>query len=75
MDVQAAELYDVKGILKLPFRIIGQLPAISPLQRYILKHVANDADDPEPLIMVFAGPPGQGKTELAEHLGGLLSVN
>lgn len=38
----------------------------------VFSHIANN--NPSPLVMVFAGPSGHGKTKLAEHMGVLLSV-
>lgn len=73
-QAQSAEMYGIKKLIRLPYRIIGQIPAVEPLQKYILEHFAYSVDDPEPLVMVFAGPPGHGKTELAQQLGDLLGV-
>jgi ATP-dependent Clp protease ATP-binding subunit ClpB len=73
-ELQSAELYGVKNLIRLPHRVVGQIPAVEPLQKYILEHFASSVDDPEPLVMVFAGPPGHGKTELAQQLGDLLGV-
>jgi hypothetical protein len=73
-EVQSAEEYGYTGLLRLPHRIIGQIPTIEPLQRHITNQIAENTDNPEPSILVFAGPPGHGKTELAQQLGSLLSV-
>jgi ATP-dependent Clp protease ATP-binding subunit ClpA len=60
--------------MKLPYRIIGQLPVLNNLQEKVLNHIASNTDSPDPLVMVFAGPPGHSKTELAKQLGDLLRV-
>lgn len=69
-EVQLAEIHDAVELLKLPYRIIGQLPILESLQQTILDHL----DSPSSLAIVFAGPPGHGKTELAQQLGGLLNM-
>jgi hypothetical protein len=73
-ELQSAETYNIMGLLKIPYRVVGQIPAVELVRKVIVNHIASNADDPEPLTMVFAGPPGHGKTELAQQLGDLLSV-
>ncbi|KAF1911539.1 P-loop containing nucleoside triphosphate hydrolase protein [Ampelomyces quisqualis] len=73
-ELQSAELHGVKKLIRLPHRIIGQITAVDLLPKYILEHTAASVDDPEPMVIVFAGPPGHGKTELAQQLGALLGV-
>ncbi|KAI4610499.1 hypothetical protein J4E80_008263 [Alternaria sp. BMP 0032] len=73
-EISEANLHDAEGILKLAYRIIGQLPVLHDLQQQILNQIASNVDNPAALVMVFAGPPGHGKTELATQLGGLLRV-
>ncbi|KAH9874024.1 hypothetical protein IAQ61_004652 [Plenodomus lingam] len=69
-ETQLAQIHKASGLLKLPYYMIGQLPIIQNLQQTILGHL----DFPQSLVMVFAGPPGHGKTELAQQLGNLLNV-
>jgi hypothetical protein len=73
-EMQLAGLHDVTDLMKLPYRIIGQLPVLNNLQEKVLNHIASNTDSPDPLVMVSAGPPGHGKTELAKQLGDLLRV-
>jgi hypothetical protein len=72
---QSTQLHKSTKLVRLPCRISSQLPVVSPLQRYILNHIAGNEDESEPMVMVFAGPPGHGKTGLAEQLRGLRLVN
>jgi hypothetical protein len=74
-ELQSAEMHNCSELARLPYCIVGQLPVISTLQKDVLSHIAGNIDEPEPMVMVFAGPPGHGKTELAEQLGQLLSVD
>ncbi|KAI8940545.1 hypothetical protein NX059_004223 [Plenodomus lindquistii] len=69
-ETQLAEVHDAMELLKLPYRIVGQLPILMKLQQTVLDHL----DSPSSLVMVFAGPPGYGKTELAQELGDLLNL-
>jgi hypothetical protein len=71
---QLAKLHDVTDLMKLPYRIVGQLPVLNNLQEKVLNHIASNTDSPDPLVIVFAGPPGHGKTELAKQLVDLLRV-
>jgi DNA polymerase III delta prime subunit len=73
-ELQSAEMYKIMGLLKLPYHDIGRIPAVDLLRKVIVNHIASNADYPEPLTVVFAGPPGHGKTELAQQLGDILSV-
>ncbi|KAF2186929.1 hypothetical protein K469DRAFT_772645 [Zopfia rhizophila CBS 207.26] len=69
---QFAKTHNITGVLKLPYHIIGQDPAAKHIKEEVLAHTIMDVDEPEPLMMVFAGPPGHGKTETAKQMGDLL---
>lgn len=71
---QLARLLGVSELLKMQYRIIGQPVAIDVLEKKVLNRIASNVDSPEPLVLIFAGPPGHGKTELAKRFGDLLSV-
>ncbi|KAI4957749.1 hypothetical protein J4E86_004888 [Alternaria arbusti] len=73
-ELQAAKLLQVHGLLELPYHIVGQLPVLHDMQQRIFNQIAANQDGPKPFVMVFAGPPGHGKTELADRLGDLLRV-
>lgn len=73
-EEQLGELQSISCLFKMQYRVVGQAPAIKTIKGKILDRIAANVDDPEPLVMVFAGPPGHGKTELAEQLGGLLNL-
>jgi hypothetical protein len=53
-EVQLAELHDLTDLMKLPYRIIGQLPVLNNLQERVFNHIASNTDSPDPLVMVFA---------------------
>ncbi|KAF7527835.1 hypothetical protein G7054_g10350 [Neopestalotiopsis clavispora] len=63
---------NAEGVLGLYQAIIAQPVATRWLMRKLLSHVARQSS--KPLVMVFAGPSGHGKTELAKTLGSLLGV-
>ncbi|CAE7021326.1 hypothetical protein PTTW11_03248 [Pyrenophora teres f. teres] len=73
-EVQLHELLEVTDLGKLPYRIIGQLPVLKTLQVIVFNQMSSNADGSDPLVMVFAGAPGHGKTELAQQLGDLLRL-
>jgi hypothetical protein len=54
---QSAQLHKCTELVKLPHRIIGQLPVVSPLQRDVLNHIAGNVDESEPMVMVFKTHP------------------
>ena len=52
--------------------VIGQTTAAKALLATLLAHLTEPGK--KPLVLVFAGPSGHGKTELARRLGHLLSL-
>ncbi|KAL7771228.1 hypothetical protein CFE70_001171 [Pyrenophora teres f. teres 0-1] len=72
-EVQLAELHKAAGLMKMPYCIVGQLSVLGDLQKRMLNYIASNTE--EPMVMVFAGPPGHGKTELAMQLGNLLNIS
>ncbi|KAI0597474.1 P-loop containing nucleoside triphosphate hydrolase protein [Biscogniauxia sp. FL1348] len=63
---------NAEGILGLHQAIIGQLPAVIALRQCLLTQLA--VPRPKPLVLLFAGPRGHGKMELARRLGDLTSM-
>ena len=59
--------------MKIPYNIIRQLPASNIILQNVFAHIAIGSKDP--LVMAFAGPSGHRMTEMARHIGGLLSVD
>ncbi|CAN8105255.1 unnamed protein product [Discula destructiva] len=70
---QVTALTDSDSLLGIPYFLIGQTPAAQFLIRRLVRLLARPSK--VPAIMVFAGPSGHGKTELARKLGELLSLD
>jgi hypothetical protein len=70
--VQLAQRRNAEALLGLPNFLIGQSLASNLLLQRLLSHLM--VPSKRPLVLVFAGPSGHGKTELARKLGHLLSL-
>jgi AAA domain (dynein-related subfamily) len=70
--VQLAQRRNAEALLGLPYFLIGQTLASNLLLQRLLSHLI--VPSKRPLVLVFAGPSGHGKTELARKLGHLLSL-
>ena len=69
---QVAQAHKITPLFELPYRIIGQRWATENVEESISSHyLFNTA---QPLVVLFTGPSGHGKTELASSLGDLLSL-
>ena len=71
-ETQMASDHKILNLFKIPYFMVGQLPAVRLVIETVFSHITNH--NPRPLVMVFAGPSGHGKTELAEQLGDILSI-
>jgi Ni2+-binding GTPase involved in maturation of urease and hydrogenase len=75
---QFALAYKFTPLFEVPFNIIGQMPATEQVLESITSHCLFGPSDPEdtakPLVLLFTGQSGHGKTELARQIGSLLSV-
>jgi ATP-dependent Clp protease ATP-binding subunit ClpA len=71
-EIDLAQRRNAEGLLGIPYFLIGQSLASHLLLRKLLSHILSPSK--RPLVMVFAGPSGHGKTELARRLGHLLSL-
>ncbi|KUI61232.1 Chaperone protein ClpB [Cytospora mali] len=69
---QVTRYKDAENLLGVPYFLIGQTQAAQFLIKRLLQHLAKPPNTP--LVMVFAGPSGHGKTELARKLGELISL-
>ena len=69
---QIAQRKNAEPLLGLPYFLIGQSLAANQLLSKFLSHLAVPAK--KPLVLVFAGPSGHGKTELARRLGYLMNL-
>lgn len=75
-EKQVAELKGVAPLLGIPYTIIGQTTAATILRNSLLTYMARKKGprNKKPLVLVFAGPSGHGKTELANRMSDLLSL-
>ncbi|KAK3996254.1 P-loop containing nucleoside triphosphate hydrolase protein [Cladorrhinum sp. PSN332] len=60
-------------ILGIPYFLVGQRLACRLLVEKFINHLAMPSKGP--LVLLFAGPSGHGKTELARKLGELLTLD
>jgi hypothetical protein len=68
-----AARHDSSELFAVPYFLIGQSAATDLLTRSLLHYMLRRHE--QPLVLVFAGPSGHGKTELARRLGALLSLD
>jgi len=69
---QVAQRMKAEPLLGIANFLIGQTAAAKSLLTTLLAHLTEPGK--KPLVLVFAGPSGHGKTELARRLGHLLSL-
>lgn len=63
---------DTTALFGIPYHIIGQHPATRDVLQSVTSHILLRRS--KPLVLLFAGPSGHGKTELAVRMGDLLSL-
>ena len=71
-QTQVAQKRNAESLLGIANFLIGQTMAAKTLLDKLLSHLT--VPSKKPLVLVFAGPSGHGKTELARRLGSLLSL-
>jgi hypothetical protein len=70
---QVALLRNAEPLLEIPYFLVGQAMAANRLLQKLLSYVM--VSSRRPLVLVFAGPSGHGKTELARRLGHVMSLD
>ncbi|KAI9687019.1 MAG: hypothetical protein M1822_002429 [Bathelium mastoideum] len=71
-QIQVAQKRNAEPLLGIANFLIGQTSAAKTLLDKLLSHLT--VPNKKPLVLVFAGPSGHGKTALARCLGNLLSL-
>lgn len=69
---QVAAAFEMTPLFEIPFQIVGQRLAAKTVQEWVMSHALHHIE--MPLILLFTGPSGHGKTELAKRMGELLSL-
>ncbi|KAK8851225.1 P-loop containing nucleoside triphosphate hydrolase protein [Apiospora arundinis] len=69
---QVVQMRRSEDILGIHYFLIGQTTAATFLIKTMLRYLAMPTK--RPIVMMFAGPSGHGKTELAKNFGNLLSL-
>ncbi|KAL8807099.1 MAG: hypothetical protein Q9182_000932 [Xanthomendoza sp. 2 TL-2023] len=69
---QVAAAFDMTPLFEIPFQIVGQRLATETVQKWVMNHTLHHRQ--LPLVLLFTGPSGHGKTELAQRMGELLSM-
>ncbi|KAL8834465.1 MAG: hypothetical protein Q9176_007489 [Flavoplaca citrina] len=67
---QVAAAFEITPLFEIPFQIVGQRPAARTTQEWIMSHALHHIEIP--LVLLFTGPSGHGKTELAKRMGELI---
>lgn len=71
-EMQVAKAHKIMPLFETPYHIFGQqLATTQVLQRIASRLLFNSQ---KPLVLFFTGLSGHGKTELAQRMGGLLSL-
>lgn len=77
---QFAGAFKSTPLFEAPFHLVGQLPAATQVVESITSHFLFEpseclgSESFKPLVLLFVGQSGHGKTELARHMGYLLSL-
>ncbi|KAL8948189.1 MAG: hypothetical protein Q9222_005605 [Ikaeria aurantiellina] len=69
---QVAAAFELTPLFEIPFQIIGQRLAVRTVEEWVTSHALHHIE--MPLVLLFTGPSGHGKTELAKRMGELLSL-
>ena len=72
-EKQLANVHGITSLFEAPYYIIGQQQATKQVMDCVMDHY--DFDKDKPLVLLFTGPSGHGKTELAKKMGRLLSLD
>ena len=70
--LQVARAFDFLPLFETPYHLIGQNRSTQHILRSIVSHYLYDAE--KPLVLLFTGMSGHGKTEFAKRIGNLLSL-
>ena len=70
---QVAEAFEIEHLFQLPYHIVGQLPAIQELTNTLTSYLLMNSR--RPLVLLFAGPSGHGKKEVACRIGASQSLD
>lgn len=65
--------HSITALFETPYHIIGQRSATEQTLQCITDYFM--FSEKTPLVLLFTGPSGHGKTELAKQMGGLLSLD
>lgn len=71
-EIQVARANNMLPLFEMPYYLFGQQVATTQVLQRITSHLLFNAQ--KPLVLLFTGPSGHGKTELARGLGILLSL-
>ncbi|KAL8684222.1 MAG: hypothetical protein Q9224_006511, partial [Gallowayella concinna] len=69
---QLAAAFDMTPLFEIQFQIVGQRLATKTVQEWVMSHALQHIE--MPLVLLFTGPSGHGKSELAKGMGELLSL-
>jgi len=71
---QIVTALNIQPLLETIYYIIGQRSATQQVVQRIVDYIMYGDGEATPLVLLFTGPSGHGKTELARRMGELLSL-
>lgn len=71
-EIQVAKAYNLLPLFETRYHLFGQQLATTQVSQRITSHLLFNSQ--KPLVLLFTGPSGHGKTELARGLGALLPL-
>jgi DNA polymerase III delta prime subunit len=73
-ELEFLKKVQISRLLEMEMTIVGQVQATTMLIKRMRSFYIDRENRPKPLVIIFAGPPGSGKTFLASNMGEMLEI-